>query len=93
MYYDENKEKRMLRIENKTKLSQEEVIKQALKFFGGLGMKVRDQSPTCIYFEGSGGTVDVVTSAAKGVTTLEIVSKEWDNFVKTFMETLPKKVT
>ena len=83
----------MLRIENKTKLSQEEVIKHALKFFGGFGMKVTDQSSSCAYFEGSGGTVDVVTSTANGVTTVEIVSKEWDNFVKTFMETLPKKVS
>lgn len=81
----------MLRIEVTTGLSQEDVISRAVKFFGSSGLKVKDQTPTAVSFEGVGGGVEIGTSADKNITTVEFVSSEWDGFVKEFISTIKDK--
>ncbi len=80
----------MLSMETKTKLKPEEVIKRAVDFFGpgGYKMAVKRESPDCVFFEGGGGGVEVTTCTEGKRTTVEFVSREWDNQVKEFMSTL-----
>jgi hypothetical protein len=82
----------MLTMEARTRLSQEEVVKQALKFFRSHRMNVTNQSPGCVSFEGSGGGVSISTKIADGITVVEAVSREWDFQVKDFIEFLPKRI-
>jgi hypothetical protein len=86
-------ENKMLRIETKTKLTPEDVINRAVKFFQGHQLKVLDQSPCSASFEGGGGGVNVTANNTNGVTVVEFVSTEWDIQVKDFIESLPKKVS
>ncbi len=81
----------MLRMATTTKLTPEEAIKQAVKFFGpeGYGLEIKDQSPTCAYFEGGGGHVEVTSCAEEKGTSVELVSQEWDYQAKEFIERLP----
>lgn len=77
----------MIRIETKTKLSPEEAIKRAVEFFGpmGHGLEVKDQGPECAYLEGGGGSITVIACAEKGVTRVELLSREWDYQAKEFI--------
>jgi hypothetical protein len=78
----------MIRLVKKTKLSPEEAVKRAVKFFGpgGLGMTIKEQSPTCAYFRGTGENYVNVTTCAEGKgSSVEIESREWDQEAKEFM--------
>ena len=77
----------MLRMATRTKLSPEEAIKRAVKFFGpdGHGLKVKEQSATRASFEGGGGIVEVTACAEEKGTSVELVSQEWDYQVKEFI--------
>ena len=79
----------MLKIESTTKLTAEEAIKKAVKFFGpeGHGLKVNEVSSCCVQFEGGGGGVAVTASpSTKGKgSTVEFESREWDYQVKEFI--------
>ena len=77
----------MLRIATKTKLTPEEVIKKALKFFGpeGYKLKITNQTDTSAAFEGSGGTVELSACNDEGKTTVDFLSREWDFQVKEFI--------
>ena len=77
----------MLKIATKTKLSPEEAIKQAIEFFGpdGYGLEVKDQAPSCAYFEGGGGGVQVTACIEGKQTSVELESREWDYQVKKFI--------
>ncbi|MDP3880151.1 MAG: hypothetical protein Q8Q07_07610 [Dehalococcoidales bacterium] len=77
----------MLKIAAKTKLNPEDAIKRAVDFFGpkGYGLKVKQQNPDCASFEGGGGGVEISTCVEKGVTSVELESREWDNQVKEFI--------
>lgn len=76
----------MLNLKCKTKLSQEDVIKQTKRFFGegGLGLKVTEETPQCLTFEGGGGFVTVTVCSEKGQTQVDLVTQEWDYQVKRF---------
>ena len=78
----------MLRLAAKTKLSPEETVKRAVKFFGpaGYGLEVKEQPPTCAYFEEGGGGIDVITCAEEKGASVELVSREWDYQVRKFMD-------
>ncbi|MFC2006211.1 hypothetical protein ACFLVG_04580 [Chloroflexota bacterium] len=78
----------MLKIETKTKLSPEEAINQAVRFFGpdGRGLKVKEQAPRYAYFEGGGGGVHVIACVEEKQTSVELESREWDFQVKEFIE-------
>ena len=77
----------MLKLSAKSKLSSEEVIKRAVKFFGpdGYGLKVTEQDKCCGQFEGGGGGVRVITATEKKGITVDIESREWDYQVKEFI--------
>ncbi len=77
----------MLKIATKTKLSPEEAVKRAVEFFGpgGYGLEVKNQTPDCAYFEGSGGGVNVTACTEEKGTSVELESREWDYQVKEFI--------
>jgi hypothetical protein len=76
----------MLRIENKSKHSQSEVIKKAIKHFnGGYGLEVKEQSDDFVRFEGGGGGVSVSTRTEDNKTVVEVLSREWDFQAKEFL--------
>lgn len=78
----------MLNIEATSKLSPEEAIKRAVKFFGppGYGLKVKEEAPCCVEFEGGGGGVAVTASAQGKGSKVDIESREWDYQVKEFVK-------
>jgi hypothetical protein len=51
----------VLRIATKTKLTPEEVIKKAIKFFGpdGYKLKITNTTETTAAFEGGGGSIEI----------------------------------
>ena len=77
----------MLRIATKTKLRPEEAIKRAIEFFGpdGYGLEVKERAPSCAYFEGGGGGVQVTACVVGKQTSVELESREWDYQVKKFI--------
>ncbi len=83
----------MLRIEAKTRLSQDEVMKKALQYFTAHRMELLEQSADSAAFAGAGGGVSFITRKAAGLTSIELVSQEWDKQVEDFLELLPEKVT
>jgi hypothetical protein len=69
----------MPRYSVQTNKSPEEIIQQAVVFFGqgGIGLEMTARSPCCAQFEGGGGHVSVnVNEGAK--TEVELVTREWD---------------
>ncbi len=77
----------MVRLAKKTKLKPEEAIRKAIDFFGpkGYGLKLYEDSPCCVKFEGGGGIVEVTSSAEEKGSSVEIVSQEWDVQAHEFM--------
>ena len=78
----------MLNIETRSRLSPEEAIKHAVKFFGpmGYGLKVKEEAPCCVEFEGGGGGVAISASTQGNGTKVELESREWDHQVKEFIQ-------
>ena len=78
----------MLKLEVPSKLSPEEAVKRAVKFFGpeGLKLSVTDESALCAKFEGGGGGVEVNACTEDGKTSVELISREWDYQVKQFID-------
>ena len=81
----------MLRMATTTKVTSEEAIKQAVKFFGpeGHGLEIKDQSPTCARFEGGGRYVEVTSCTNEEGTSMELLSQEWNHQVREFLGKLP----
>ncbi len=81
-----NGDKHMLNLERKTKLPQEDIIKRAKRFFGegGLGLKLAEETPQCLTFEGGGGFVTVTLCSEEEQTRVDLVTQEWDFQVKQF---------
>ena len=77
----------MLNIETTTKLTPEETIKRAIKFFGpeGYGLEVMWQADCHADFEGGGGAVEVSAVAKGKGATVTFQSREWDYQVKEFI--------
>ena len=80
----------MIRLEHRSKLSLGQVLQQLKSTFGegGLGLKLREETRTCITFEGGGGYVTANLCEDKGGTRVDIVSQEWDYHVRRFLSTL-----
>jgi hypothetical protein len=78
----------MLSIEAMSKLTPEEAIKRAVKFFGpgGYGLKIKEEASTYAEFEGGGGGVAVNASAQGKGSRVEIESREWDYQAKEFLQ-------
>ncbi len=80
----------MLRISAITKLSPEEAVKSAIKFFGpeGYKLEVKEESTTYASFEGVGGGVEVSAHTDDGKTSVEVTTREWDYQVRQFLRTI-----
>jgi hypothetical protein len=78
----------MMTVSIKSKLSPEEVIKRAVKYFGpgGYGLKVEEEGNCCASFEGGGGGVRVTVTEQKKGSTVDVESREWDYQAKAFMD-------
>ena len=76
----------MARYGLETDKSPEEVIDQAVGFFGreGIGLNITERKECCISFEGGGGHV-FLTVSQDGKTDVELVTREWDYDVKRFV--------
>ncbi len=78
----------MPRYEVETKLSPEQVMERATRYFGGeLGLEMTQDSDCCLSFRGGGGHV-VVTAEGKtdgGKTAVDLETREWDYQVREFM--------
>ena len=77
----------MLRIATKTKLTPEEVIKKAIKFFGpdGYKLKITNTTETTAAFEGGGGSIEISACNDDSKTTVDFLSREWDFQFKEFI--------
>jgi hypothetical protein len=80
----------MLKLEVKTKLSQEEIMDRAKRHFGegGLGLTLKDEDPQCLTFEGGGGYVTATVCEEGSQTRVDLVTQEWDYHVKEFASKL-----
>jgi hypothetical protein len=81
----------MINLEIRTKLTQDEVIKQLKKFFGkgGLGLNITEEEAQCLTFEGGGGYVTASICSEEEKTRINLVAQEWDQQVKKFATSLP----
>ena len=80
----------MMRLTATSKLTPEEVMKRAKRFFGqgGYGLSVTDETPTSICLAGGGGMVEIVAcDKAKGAS-VELASREWNAQVKEFIDVI-----
>jgi hypothetical protein len=80
----------MLRIATKTKMTPENVIDEAEKFFGpeGYKLKISSKTETTASFEGGGGSVEISACEDDGKTTVDFLSREWDYQVKEFIKSI-----
>lgn len=80
----------MLSLEKKSKLKPEEVIKQAINFFGpkGLGLIVKEEDTCTVYLEGGGGGVRVGAAAADKGTQVDLETREWESQAKDFLASI-----
>jgi hypothetical protein len=80
----------MLRIATITKLSPEDVITNAIKFFGpeGYKLKITNQTDTSANFEGTGGFVEISACEENKKTKVDFTANEWDYQVKEFIHKL-----
>lgn len=80
----------MARYSFETKKRAEEVIKEAMVFFGegGLGLSVVEQNSCCVSLEGGGGHVSVTANPGEKKTMVDLETREWDYHVRRFMSEL-----
>ena len=76
----------MLKLNVRTKRNPEEVVKKALGFFGpaGRGLKVTQQSDTCVSFEGGAGYVAVTACTDGEGASVDLETREWEREVREF---------
>jgi len=86
----QHKEARMLRIAVKTKMTPENVIGEAVKFFGpeGYKLKISGRTETTAGFEGGGGSIEISACVDEGKTEVDFLSREWDYQVKEFIKSI-----
>jgi hypothetical protein len=77
----------MARYSVETKLNPEEAVEKATAYFGegGLGLKLVEQGPCCVYFEGGGGHVYVTAVTGEKRAVVDLETREWDYHVRRFM--------
>lgn len=76
----------MLSLEKRTKKSPEEVVQELKKYFGkgGLGLDLKEETASCLTFEGGGGYVSATLCSEATGTRLDLTAQEWDYQVKEF---------
>ena len=78
----------MINLGSETKLTPQRVLERATAYFGrgGLGLEVREDSPSCLTFSGGGGYVSVTAIASEGrKTEVTVVAVEWERDAKAFL--------
>jgi hypothetical protein len=82
---------KMYRITVETSLGPEQVVRQAVKFFGpdGIGLRINDQDSTGARFEAKLGFVAVDVSPEDKGSSVEITTEELEYEVKKFLALLP----
>ena len=80
----------MLKLNVTTKMTPEQVIKSALRFFGpeGYGLEVQEQSNSRISLHGGGGRVEIYALTEGTGTSVDLVTREWEYKLKEFAGTL-----
>ena len=88
--FDQMLEKmKMLSVEYRSDLKPEEIIERLKEYFGkDLGLKLTDEKPGCLTFEGGGGFVTASLREEKKKTKVEIVTREWVQKVREFVSRL-----
>ena len=76
----------MLKLNTRTKLKPEVVVKKAAAFFGpgGYGLKILSQNDTSITLEGGGGMIDISACVDDNETSVDLETREWEIQVKEF---------
>jgi hypothetical protein len=80
----------MLKIEKTTKKRPQEVVQKLKDFFGkgGLGLDLKEETSTCLTFEGGGGYVNALLCKEETMTRVDLTTQEWDYQVKEFASRL-----
>ncbi|MCU0561119.1 MAG: hypothetical protein MUD16_13125 [Desulfobacterales bacterium] len=80
----------MIRISRKSKLSTEEILAKASRYFGtgGEGLDQTQSGPCCISFSGGGGYVTVAVAESEGRREVEVEGREFEYQAKHFLESL-----
>jgi len=80
----------MINLEVNTKLSTPEACKRLKSFFGegGLGLKITEETQSCLSFEGGGGYVITTVCREGKKTKINLKSMEWEIQVKNFAASL-----
>ncbi|MBI2911596.1 MAG: hypothetical protein HYY05_05595 [Chloroflexi bacterium] len=78
----------MLKLEVRTKLSEQEAMDHIQHFFGGvLGLRQTDRAEGCITFVGGGGFVtSIVCPENGGGSRIDLETQEWETQVRKFAE-------
>ena len=76
----------MLKMEKRTKKPAQEVVQKLKDFFGtgGLGLDLKEETPTCLTFEGGGGYVNASLCEEDTGTRVDLATQEWDYQVREF---------
>ncbi len=75
----------MLKLEVKTRLSEEQVKQRIKAFFkDSYGLNVTSEAADCVTLEGSGGFVTATLRRDANETRVEFETREWEEQVKRF---------
>ena len=75
----------MLKLEVKTRLSEEQLKQQTTSFFkDDLGLDITAEASDCVTFAGGGGYVTASFSRDQEATRVELETREWEEPVKQF---------
>lgn len=80
-----------MRYEVQTYMTNQEVVQEALSFFGvGLELDLQSQGFSSLHFVGGGGHVTIDVRDGEPVT-VELETREWDAQVEEFMARVARK--
>ena len=77
----------MIKIAKQTRLTPEQVIDRASKFFGkdGEGLEEKERNPCCISFEGGGGYVSISINEEEKNRMVDVETREFEYQAKQFL--------
>ena len=77
----------MIKIAKQTRLTPEQVIDRASKFFGknGEGLEEKERNPCCISFEGGGGYVSISINEEEKNRIVDVETREFEYQAKQFL--------
>ncbi len=78
----------MKKIQAKSRLGQDEILRRATDFFTHYGLTVKEQAPNCVSLVGGDGGVDVIASRQEKTTMVDVESNGWDREAEEFIKKL-----